>query len=81
MAEEADRPWVEAALRGALLSDEELAKGAEAWLQLEDPFGDDWEAILKAEKSAEVEKKLEAALKPMGLWVGSAGPKLCGPCS
>jgi hypothetical protein len=31
---------VEAALRGALLTDAELAEGPEAWLRYPDPFGD-----------------------------------------
>lgn len=31
---------VDAALRGALLTDEELAEGPEAWLRYPDPFGD-----------------------------------------
>ncbi|WP_410638727.1 ribosome hibernation factor-recruiting GTPase MRF [Amycolatopsis sp. lyj-346] len=31
---------VEAALRGALLTDEELAEGPDAWLRYPDPFGD-----------------------------------------
>jgi hypothetical protein len=31
---------VEAALRGALLTDEELAAGEEEWLRYPDPFGE-----------------------------------------
>ena len=73
MAAADDRAWAEAALRGALISDEVLALGAEAWQELADPYQDEWEAILGRDKVKEV----MMALRPMGL----SGPSMsCKPC-
>ena len=45
--DEATRLWVEERLRGALLTDEEMAQGSEVWAeQMGDPYAEAWEQTL-----------------------------------
>jgi len=84
--DEATRRWVEERLRGALLTEAEMAQGSEAWAeQMSDPYAEAWEQGLDDQEAqgldylARLELRAEErrADPPIVL---VALPGVCMPC-
>ena len=80
--DEATRLWVEERLRGALLTDEEMAQGSEVWAeQMGDPYAEAWEqTLLRYQKPQGLDFLERLAIRAEARVQLVQLPETCVPC-